>query len=227
MYWTLLIILPYLSALAAGGIPTYSSQPNSGNIALPPSNIDPKAETSNLHYHCGGFIFLHPPDYQPHLLYPDPQTNLQPSSPQRNRPVSPGPGRPISRAAAPPPVYIAAKCKKPNGRESLAGINLNKCLGWDDHRKAFTAEYEYVSPIAAIAATAIASSWNCWDCGYKKYRKPAWKFILGCKCSTNAQDRTQWEVKEFTQPGVLVYNEKTGQMGCHGYFADLNVPDIR
>ncbi|OGM42223.1 hypothetical protein ABOM_009049 [Aspergillus bombycis] len=104
----------------------------------------------------------------------------------------------------------------PNGKDELTGINLNKCLGWDDRRKVFTAEYN---------AYGIARG-NCWDCGYKKYRKPTSKFLLGCKCSTNAQDRTRWEVKEFTQPGVLVFNEKTGQMGCHGYFAVLMVPEI-
>ncbi|KAE8167491.1 hypothetical protein BDV40DRAFT_295597 [Aspergillus tamarii] len=184
------------------------------SIGVPGPTVDPEVETLNFHLYCRDFVMLNPPDWEASISYPEPQSNSRPGSPQSSRPVSPDPGGPVRRADAPPPVFLMGCCKMPSGRDRLVSLNLNKCLGWDDDRKVFTSEYD---------AHGIARG-HCWDCGYKEYFSLTSIFSIGCKCSTNTRDRTRWEVKEFTQPGVIVYDESTGHMGCHGYFGSLLGP---
>ncbi|KAE8371399.1 hypothetical protein BDV26DRAFT_130126 [Aspergillus bertholletiae] len=132
MYWALLIIVPYLSALAVGGIPMAGSDATSRN--------NPKAETSKLHRYCTEWATMNPPRYLPSTSYPQPQSN---SRSNRSPTLSPSLDR---RADAPLPVLLVAACRMPAGGRRPLAINLDKCLGWDDNRKTFTAEYKYELP---------------------------------------------------------------------------------
>ena len=145
MYWTLLIVSSYLSTLTAGGLPMADSGAKPQSIGVPGPTVDPEVETLNFHLYCRDFVMLNTPDWEASISYPEPQSNSRPGSPQSSRPVSPDPGGPVRRADAPPPVFLMGRCKMPSGRDRLVSLNLNKCLGWDDDRKVFTSEYEYVS----------------------------------------------------------------------------------
>ncbi|RMZ43813.1 hypothetical protein CA14_004303 [Aspergillus flavus] len=192
-----------------------NSPPKPAKAVVPASTVDPKAETAKFHHYCEDLVMLNPPNWEASTAYPEPQPSSRPGSPQRNRPAAPGPGGRVRRADGLPPVFLMGRCRMPNSRERLVSLNLNKCIGWDDTRKAFTAEYD----------THGIARGHCGDCGYREYFNSASEFSLGCKCNSNARDRTRWEVKEFTQPGVIVFDEKTGHMGCHGYFGSLLGPE--
>ncbi|OGM49431.1 hypothetical protein ABOM_003572 [Aspergillus bombycis] len=109
MYQTLILIVLYLSALAA---------------AQPPANLQPaQVETINLHRSCSTLFIEYPLRQLPGAFagWPDKRDSSTPIGSAR-------------RATRPPPPepFLVGNCSTQGGQFRMTNLSLNNCLGWRD-----------------------------------------------------------------------------------------------